>query len=342
MKKKNSYTILAGWLWLMALQVQGQDIHLSQFYETPLLRNPALAGIFTGDIRIQAVYRNQWNNVTIPYQTATLSGEWKMPIGRHNDFVTAALQMSYDRAGASRLQSTQLLPTLNYHKSLSESRSMFLALGFMGGFVQRQFDPSKLSFDNQYTNGRYDPAAPSGENFARIRYTYPDAGVGISFNSTIRENIHYFLGVAYYHFNRPKLSFFSDNTISLNPKWVINAGIAAPLSEKVKLIAHFNQLQQGSYAEIMGGALLGYGLLTDGIESNRMIYGGLFIRLNDALVPVIKLDMGLYEVALSYDTNISKLKNASQGMGGFELSLVFKDFLHNQNASIEKTICPRF
>ena len=49
-----------------------QDIHFSQFSETPLLRNPALAGIFSGDLRIQAVYRNQWNSVTVPYQTSSI------------------------------------------------------------------------------------------------------------------------------------------------------------------------------------------------------------------------------------------------------------------------------
>jgi hypothetical protein len=27
-----------------------QDIHFSQFFEAPLLRNPSLAGIFTGDV----------------------------------------------------------------------------------------------------------------------------------------------------------------------------------------------------------------------------------------------------------------------------------------------------
>ena len=34
-----------------------QDIHFSQFFQAPLLRNPSLAGIYTGDIRVQAVYR---------------------------------------------------------------------------------------------------------------------------------------------------------------------------------------------------------------------------------------------------------------------------------------------
>src|SRR6188768_749359 len=59
-----------------------QDIHFSQIFETPLLRNPALAGLFTGDVRIQSVYRNQWNSVTVPYQTTSLSGEFKRNIGK--------------------------------------------------------------------------------------------------------------------------------------------------------------------------------------------------------------------------------------------------------------------
>ncbi|HET9279065.1 MAG TPA: type IX secretion system membrane protein PorP/SprF, partial [Flavitalea sp.] len=46
---------------IFALSAKSQDLHLSQFFETPLLRNPALAGIFTGDVRVQAVYRDQWN-----------------------------------------------------------------------------------------------------------------------------------------------------------------------------------------------------------------------------------------------------------------------------------------
>ncbi len=65
-----------------------QDIHFSQFFETPLLRNPALAGIFGGDLRIQGVYRNQWNSVTVPYQTGSLNAEYKLPVGRGDDFLS--------------------------------------------------------------------------------------------------------------------------------------------------------------------------------------------------------------------------------------------------------------
>ncbi|MGZ3910129.1 MAG: type IX secretion system membrane protein PorP/SprF, partial [Flavisolibacter sp.] len=64
MKKRKPFylTLLLGVFTLaMTGTCRGQDIHFSQFFEAPLLRNPSLAGIFTGDIRVQAVYRDQWN-----------------------------------------------------------------------------------------------------------------------------------------------------------------------------------------------------------------------------------------------------------------------------------------
>src|SRR4028118_1746941 len=73
-----------------------QDIHFSQFFEAPLLRNPSLAGIFTGDIRVQGVYRDQWNSFTNAYRSGSLNAEYKMPVGRGDDFVTAGIQLLYD------------------------------------------------------------------------------------------------------------------------------------------------------------------------------------------------------------------------------------------------------
>src|SRR6187551_1298687 len=83
-----------------AFSVQSQDLHLSQFYETPLMRNPALAGIFTGDVRVQVAYRNQWQSLGVPFQTSIVSGEYKMPVGRADDFLTVGINSFYDVAGS--------------------------------------------------------------------------------------------------------------------------------------------------------------------------------------------------------------------------------------------------
>src|SRR5688500_19725350 len=80
----------------LAASVGAQDIHFSQFFEAPLLRNPSLAGIFTGDVRVQAVYRDQWNSVTTAYKTASLNGEYKLPVCKSDDFLTVGFQILFN------------------------------------------------------------------------------------------------------------------------------------------------------------------------------------------------------------------------------------------------------
>src|SRR5882724_10747822 len=129
MKEKIKYCLL---IFVVCLQTvtKAQDIHFSQFFETPLLRNPALAGIFTGDFRLQMVYRDQWRSVTDGYKTGSLNGEFKLPVGKANDFVTVGGQFLFDRAGTAALTQISALPVLNYHKSLSNEQNRYLSLGF--------------------------------------------------------------------------------------------------------------------------------------------------------------------------------------------------------------------
>src|SRR4249919_3344252 len=99
-----------------------QDIHFSQFYETPLYRNPALAGIVNGDIRVQTVFRSQWNSIANAYMTGALNLEYKLQSGKLGDYITCGLQAFYDQAGSADLKTTIFMPALNYHKSLSNNR----------------------------------------------------------------------------------------------------------------------------------------------------------------------------------------------------------------------------
>ena len=99
---------------LSAQYAQGQDIHFSQFYETSILRNPALTGIFTGDYKVGVVYRNQWSSISKPFQTAVVNAETRIPVrGEANDFVSVGLLAYYDKAGSVSLQTTSLIPPLH-------------------------------------------------------------------------------------------------------------------------------------------------------------------------------------------------------------------------------------
>jgi type IX secretion system PorP/SprF family membrane protein len=300
-----------------ALSVRSQDLHLSQFFETPLLRNPALAGIFTGDVRIQTVYRDQWNSVTSGYRTGSLSGEYKVPVGKGDDYVTWGMQLFYDKAGTVSYTQTKILPAINYHKSISSEKNTYLSLGFMGGWVQHSIDLSKVT-----TNSQYDGMG-IGENITDPTYSYLDGSVGMSLNSVMNSNPdnNYYIGAAYHHFNRPRNSFYRDKNIELNPKLVFSAGVKLAGNEYSYVSIEADHSRQGSFKETVFGAMYGYKFGAYPDEPDYVLSIGTFIRWNDALIPIVKLDYHPFSVSFSYDANISKLKPSSHGRGGFEIGI---------------------
>lgn len=320
-----------------------QDINFSQFYEIPLLRNPALAGIFSGDYRITSAYRNQWQSVTVPYRTLALGMEYKRPIGANsNDFITLGLQATNDIAGDSRLRRIQIFPVLNYHKSLNSEKDTYLSAGIMGGPVMQRFDPSQLAFDDQFVNGSYSSSNPTKQVFTNTGFTYWDIAAGLNFSSVAGENTRYYIGAGLFHFTKPKVAFQKQYDIVLNPKIVVNAGFSKPLSDVNKLIVYADYFMQGGARQIQGGLLLSHDFLGNSEDQKIALSGGLFYRLKDALVPVIKLDYNKIGIGFNYDVNVSKLKTASQMRGSYEVTISYKGFTTNQNSSADKVRCPAF
>ncbi len=320
-----------------------QDIHFSQFFEAPLLRNPALAGIFTGDYRVQCVFHDQWNSFTNAYRSGSLNGEYKIPLANGNDFLTAGLQVLYDKAGTAALTTTELFPALNYHKSLSDTRTMYLSLGFMGGLVEKSIDLSKITTNSQYNGTAYDPALPNGETLLTPDVHYWDGSLGMSFNTSFgnEQANTMFLGFAYHHLNRPKNSFYKDPSIELDPKYVFSGGMKLTINDYSYFTLQADHSQQGSATETIGGVLYSYKLGDDPANSDNTLHFGAFLRYKDALIPVLKLETHSLAIAISYDVNVSQLNTASEGHGGFELSISYIGFLERENVKLN-TPRPRF
>lgn len=331
-------------LTVLASKGHAQDIHFSQFFEAPLLRNPALAGLFSGDLRLQTVYRTQWQSVTVPYQTTSINGEVKLAIGKSEDFLTLGGQVLYDKAGTIALTSTHILPVINYHKSLSADRNMYLSLGFMGGLVQRRFDMGKVTTNSQYDGTAYNGTLGTGETLSNSSYSYFDGTAGLSFNTQMGQDAenNFFAGIAYHHFNKTaRNSFYANSTVETKPKMVYSMGAKMSATDNAYVTIHADYTQQGAYTELIAGAMVTYRL--DDVESPRyFIHGGAFMRLKDALIPVAKLEMRPLAISVSYDANISKLSTASKGRGGFEMGLSYQKYLSRDNTSRNAVRCPRF
>lgn len=337
MKTNFTKILLAACVVLTSVASHAQDVHFSQFFETPLYRNPALAGIVTGDVRVQTVYRSQWNSAFNAYKTGSLNAEYKLPVAG-NDFVTLGAQVFYDKAGSAGLTSTQVLPAINYHKSIGGEKNMYLSLGFMGGYVERCVDRSKITTNSTYDNG-FD-----GETSLQPKISYFDGSAGMSFNMGLNDNPenNLVIGVAYHHFNHPKNSFFNDGEVILQPKWVYSADVKFALSEASNVTVYTNYSTQGSYTETMGGLLFGLKLGNYTEQPDYVVSGGAFYRVGDAIIPTLKLDYRPFSIGFSYDVNTSKLSSTSYGRGGYELSLTYIGFLDRDNSTLNAIKCPRF
>jgi type IX secretion system PorP/SprF family membrane protein len=319
-----------------------QDINFSQFYELPLLRNPALAGLYKGDLRVTSAFRSQWGSVSgVPYKTEALGAEMKFGVSENNnDYLALGVQFTNDLAGDSKLGKTQVLPVLTFHKSLNEDNDSYLSLGFIGGAVQQRFDPTGLKFDDQFVNGAYSSTNPTQQTFTNTNLTYWDGSVGLLYSSSFANDIKFYLGAAYYHFTKPRVAFSLKNDVKLNTKMVLNMGLAAPVSDYDKLILYADVFRQGGNQQAQGGFMFRHDLLQEDEDMCISISAGSFLRWNDAIVPVLKLDYYKIGIGFTYDVNISKLKAASQMRGGFEATLSYRNFLNMRNSSAEKVRCP--
>ena len=318
-----------------------QDINFSQFSEVPLLRNPALAGIFEGDYRVTTAFRSQWQSVTNGFKTLGLGLEYKRPVGiNSHDYYTIGVQVTNDLAGDSRLSRLQVFPVFNYHKSINSEKDTYLSAGITGGPVMQRFDPSNLTFDDQFVNGAYSPTNPTQQVFTNNRLTFWDLTAGVNFSSVLGENTRYYFGVGYFHLTRPKVAFQKQYDIKLNPKWMLNGGLSRNISDADKLIFYADYFMQGGSRQIQGGLLLNHDFTEQ--ANKTAITGGLFYRYKDAIVPVIQIEYTQMLLGISYDVNISKLKSASQLRGGYEITLSYKGFRNNYNSASDKTRCPTF
>ena len=322
-------------------KLSAQDLSFSQFYENPLLRNPALAGVFDGDVRVTGTFRNQWQSITVPYRTEALSTEVRFPIGDHDDWITGGLQITHDAAGDIQLQRTQLLPVINYHKSFGGDN--YLSAAVMGGPVESQFDPTLLKLGDQFDSqtGGYNPNMTSAQQFSKTGYTYWDLSAGLSWSSSfdVGDNVgRYYIGAGLFHVNRPKTGYFTNiNTeTTINQKNTFSGGLTIPVSDVNKVIFYLDYLRQGGNKQFLGGVMYEMDVFHDYSPANEnrygdiAVYGGAFYRWNDAIIPMIKFDVYSLSFGVSYDVTLSKLKTASQTQGGLEFTLSYKARLNNR------------
>jgi type IX secretion system PorP/SprF family membrane protein len=322
-----------------------QDIHFSQFNNAPLMLNPALAGSFNADHRIIANYKNQWRSIAHSYMTYGLSYDAGILKGKlHGGILGLGVQLFNDQAGANKMGLTQANVTIAYH--LPINRKNLITAGIQGGFGQRRINESNMQWDNQYdpnaVNG-YNPNLPSGETMNFHNKTYGDISAGMlwsysSQTSTLSSNDarKVSVGVALFHINRPKQSFYdlADNKLYMKFAFHVNSFIGFTNSA-LSILPSAVWFNQGPSNYILFGSLLRYRLndqskFTNFISETALAVGCHY-RWGDAVIVTGQFEWKNFMLGISYDINVSQLTTASKGAGGLEVAVRYITPLFNMS-----------
>lgn len=322
------------------INTKAQDPHFSQFFASPLTLNPALTGKFDGTVRVAGNYRNQLPAFNNAYTTKSFSVDFSIlnKIIPENDTWGVGFMGLNDKAGDGVLTSNYFGISTAYHKALNEDGYSQIGLGFQGMYGNKKLDFSKLYFEDQLTPLGFDLTVPSADvstlNNPNINYLDINAGIIYTVSTTDKNN--FYVGVSMYHINRPNESF-KGGTWNIATRTTVSAGGYFPVSDNLTLhTSGIYQLQAQATETTIGGALA-YSLNND--ESNAAnIYGGLWMRVKDAIIPYLGLEFAGIRFGASYDINTSSLKSGSQSRGGLELSLIYI----KKVAGSKGLPCPKF
>ena len=124
-----------------------------------------------------------------------------------------------------------------------------------------------------------------------------------------------------YHINKPKVSF-KDNNWNLSSRVTVHGGGTFPLSDALDLnVSVIHQSQSKSSETVLGGAIA-YNVNSKS-ETPTSVYLGSWMRLKDAIIPYVGLEIGGLRIGATYDINTSGLKSASLSKGGTEFSIIY-------------------
>jgi len=308
----------------------GQDIHFSQAFASPLTFNPAATGNFKGQYRLICNYKDQWRSISNTYKTVFASADFVLvKKKKKGSFLGAGLLFYNDKSGKAKMGTTVAGISLAYDIKLDKFN--FLAAGIQSGFAQKSINTTGLKWNNQFDGTAYDPTLSSGEISYNEKVSYLDFSAGLLWNYVPNDKNRITAGVSLFHLNRPNQSF-SNNTDPLIPKIVIHGDGQLKIGEKdVFLIPMALYTNQGKLKEINAGGMVKYGIGLDskytGANVSSTISLGALYRFKDALIILMNIGYkNIFVFGLSYDLNLSGLTNASRGRGGMELCIVYSGF----------------
>jgi type IX secretion system PorP/SprF family membrane protein len=294
--------------------LMGQDIHFSQYFNSPLNVNPAQTGNFEGDWRAIVNYRDQWNALKLPYRTTMASFDQQLSL--FNQHLGVGGYLVNDRSGSPVLKTNKIFISGAYYKTISNHN---FSAGLQLGYVLKKIDPYTLPEDYNNIDGTFNLK------------TNPDDFLGyfdVNFGVNWKHKINRFdleAGLALFHLNHPKESFFGDRSSRTPIRSVLDVSAKTDLATNLYVKPGIMMYSLRGSRDFMLGSQAGVSV--PGNRFNvRDIHGGVFFRTtnpSDALIALLGVQVQKFLINFSYDINVSSLNQYTNGRGAFEVSIIY-------------------
>jgi len=308
--------------------VKAQDPSFSQFFSSPLNINPALTARINSDWRVISNFRDQWIGPASPYATGTISYDTKalqnkIPnVHEEKNILGIGGMLMYDYAMDGIMKSTYGSANLSYNIVLANGPVVHrLGVGFGGTYGRRTVDFSRLTWEEQWVGyAGFNTNLPSGETALSNMKPWFSANAGLIYSIT-SEKTNFDIGAAGFHLNTPKQTFLQDKNQRLAMRKVAHANFETFIKDE--LVLNINTIYQyqdkAQYYSFGGG--LGYYVPNN---PDVLVNAGIWYWSKNAIIPYVGFMYKDFQVGLSYDVTISKLKEATNKPKTFELSLILR------------------
>ena len=339
MRANNKISVFTICSLMVAFSLQAQDLHFSQFFNSPLTTNPANTGFIPdADYRLGVNYRNQWSAVmTVPYKTTSIFGDAQLFRDKlENGWLGVGGVLLSDVAGSGSLRSTKIYGSLAYHQMLGNSS--LLSAGFNVGWANKRIDQTKLKFPDQF-DGKFFDNPVTAVSLTNNNVSYMDVQAGMNYAYFPREDIYINAGYSIQHVNRPKETFFNDITnagrIPMRHIGFLNAIVK--VNDRVIINPNAYFTTQAKATELVFGLNGNYNLSEYG---EKQLVAGLYYRLGDAIAPMVGFELNNIRFTFSYDATLSSLNKFNNYRGASEISIIKKGFYPQHQD--RQTMCPSF
>jgi type IX secretion system PorP/SprF family membrane protein len=329
---------------LAAVVASAQDLHFSQWFNSPLTTNPANTGFIPdADYRLGANYRNQWSTVMAqPYKTMSVWGDAQVFRNRiQSGWLGLGGVLLRDVAGSGNLTTTEVYGSVAYHQMVSYSS--LLTAGFNVGWVNKRINDANLKFPDQFDGQFFDNQLPTSVVIDEPNVNFLDIQVGMNYAYFPNSRTYFNAGFSVQHINKARESFFTTDPAGFNSliprRYIGFLNGSFKTNDQLILNPMAYYTNQAGSSETVAGFNAQYNLSGDG--DNQLVLG-VYYRVGDAVIPMVGFIYKNIRLMFTYDVTTSSLSQSNQGRGAWEFALIENGIYNEYNGDRHQSLCPSF